>query len=540
MNLAMSKRRVVTLLCATTLAVSVLSACSRAELATPSPTGATAAPGAGETASEVTSRQLDAAWQQKSFEKFYKQDIAWKPCTAEDGLSEELAGMLKDSGKDPSSFECAAVQIPLNWADPADERTATLAVSRFANGGSKDFVPLLTNPGGPGIPGIQHAALLATSKKFDPVLKNHTLWGFDPRGVGKSTPVTCDSTSTIQAVQLAECAKKYPIANYMGTSQVARDMELLRVLAGGVRLDYLGYSYGTILGATYASIFPDKAGRMVLDSANTAKWSTLTHTYDQAVASAKAAARLGEVCPSMVTPEGKPVTCPFTSERELIDLRKKLDANPLKASDGTQIAGKELRDFMSSALYGDPSGSLDLLGRAKGGDQEAIDEIATQLAGGGAKIDTVGQLVVCPSTPKTEDVSGLIEHINKVGVPEYLGGPEITDDVLSEYLEFDCATLSSTGSDFTNSFNAAETKNKLLVIGITGDHATPYEHSKELAEQLGNASFLTLDSNGHGASFSELSSCIDKAVTDYLVDGTSPRVGLVCQADAAEGERQGM
>ncbi|WP_300048201.1 alpha/beta fold hydrolase [Trueperella sp.] len=539
MNLARSKRKLVTFLSASALAVGALSACSTPELASPSPRGATAAPGAGETATDVTSRQLDAAWQQKSFEKFYKQDITWRPCTAEDGLDDEISGMIKEAGKDPAAFECGAVQVPLNWADPSDERTATLAVTRFNNGGSKDSVPLFTNPGGPGIAGISHAMVMVTDKNFDSVLKNHTLWGFDPRGIGKSTPVTCDSTSTIHAVQLAECAKKYPISAYMGTSQVARDMELLRVLAGGDRLDYIGYSYGTMLGATYASIFPDKAGRMVLDSAETAQWSSLIHNYDQAVASAKAAAGLAESCTSMLTVEGTPVTCPFTSERELIDLRKKLDEEPLKASDGTHITGKEMRDFISSALYGDPASSLDLLGRAKNGDQAATDEVAAKVADGGAAIDTAGQLVVCPSTPKTQDVEDLIEHMKKVGVPEYLGGPEVTDAVLSDLLDFDCTTLASTGSDFTTSFNAADTKTKLLVIGITGDHATPYEHSKELAQQLGNASFITLDSAGHGASFSGRSACIDKAVTDYLVDGTSPKDGLVCQADSVEGE-QGM
>lgn len=476
--------------------------------------------------------QFDAAWQQKKHASFYSQSIDWRPCTAEDGLDEQIEVFAAEAGIDTSTFECATVEAPMNWTDPGDDRTIELAISRIpATGDPAAASPMFTNPGGPGIGGVQHSMLMATSTSFAPVREAYELWGFDPRGVGGSTPAQCESTSEIAAVQLAECAQENPVAHYMGTSQVARDLDMLRALSGAKQLDYLGYSYGTMLGATYATLFPEKAGRMVLDSAENAQWGTLNHNYDQQVAVAKAVGALADSCPKLVTIEGDPVTCPFTSEREMLDYKASLDQNPMTATDGTRITGAELRSFLTSALYGDSAGQLDLLGRARSGDQSAIDELGAQVAGGGAEIDTTGQLIVCPSVPKTPDVAGLVDHINEVGIPEFLGGPELTDDLLSEFTELECSALTETGTDITTRFDASKVANPLLVIGITGDHATPYQHSKELASQLGKAAFLTLDGIGHGASFSDRSTCIDEAATAYLLDGTLPAEGTVCTAD---------
>ncbi|WP_111836621.1 alpha/beta hydrolase [Actinomyces bovis] len=503
-----------------TLISLVLSACSisTTEIAKPKETGKQLA----------SSIALDAAWQQASYADFYKQKIEWRACTSEDGLDEEVSEALKQTGGDSSAFKCGTVKAPLNWADPSDTRTIDLGVMRVpSTGDTAKAVPIFTNPGGPGVSGIKDAILMTTNASFGEVMKTHELWGFDPRGIGRSTPVTCESKSNISSVQVAECANSHPVGHYMGSSQVARDLELLRNLSGAPRLDYIGYSYGTMLGATYATLFPENAGRMILDSAENSKWATLEHSYDQQVAIARTVGELVENCSSLTTSTGGSVSCPFATEREMLDYKKSLNDNPMKASDGTEINEKALRDFLQAALYSIPGDAFDLLGRAKSGDQQAIDEMATQIKGGGAEIDTAGQLVFCPSAPKTPDLNGLIAHIKKVGVPEYLGGPELTDDLLSEFTSFDCAPLPGTGTELTD-FDASKTKNPLLVIGITGDHATPFQHGKELARQLGNASFLTLKGIGHGASFSQLSTCVDAAATAYLNEGKLPEEGAVC------------
>lgn len=527
-NLYTSTPSLKVLIASGTLATAlVLSACTSLQQATPDTSASTVATAAD--------RTHGAKWQKKEFSSFYGQKIDWGKCTAQDaGLGAEDEEALKQAGVDFANFECATVKAPLNWANPDDDRSIELAISRTKPAGdSQDSVPLFTNPGGPGIAGIQHTMLMGSDPSFEKVLSNHELWGFDPRGIGNSTPVHCDSSSTVAAVQLAECASSQPIAQFMGTSQVARDMELLRVLAGDKQLDYVGYSYGTMLGATYATLFPDHAGRMVLDSAENAGWGMLTHNFDQAVAISKAVGDLANRCGELTTSDGSAVECPFTSEKEMLKLKKRLTEKPLKAPNGKSIDGEGLRSYLTSALYvpqqmqGD---QLDLLGRALKGDEEALNELAVVVEEGNVEIDAAGQLTVCPSTPKTPDLEGLIKHMKEVGVPEFVGGPEITDEVLAEYTEFDCAVLPSTGTDILDSFNAEGVKTPLMVIGITGDHATPFQHAQELAKQLGQARLVTLEGSGHGASFSGRSTCIDQVATDYLVNGTLPEEGKVCQA----------
>lgn len=481
---------------------------------------------------------LGSAWQEENFPSFYSQTIQWRHCTEDDGLSEDLSDVLPHAGVDPSTFECATVKAPMNWTDPADERTIDLAIVRVpATGDRENARPLFGNPGGPGISGIEYTMTLPASPGFEAVQQAYDSWGFDPRGVGRSTPVTCDSTSELPVVQLAECAAANPLAHYMGTSQVARDMELLRALSGAPRLDYLGYSYGTMLGATYATLFPDKAGRMVLDSAESAEWASITHSFDQQVAVAKAAGHMADACPTMVTDKGEPVTCPFTTEEEMLSFKESLDAEPLRASNGTELTSDDMRGHLTDILYMPPidrAGALDTIGKAKAGDQESIDAIAASLEEGGTTVGPAGQITACHSSPMTPDVAGLIAHMKEVGVPRFIGGPEISDEVLEEFTQAECSVLAETGDDFTDSFDASKTSTPLLVIGITGDHATPYQHGQELARQLGNASFLTVEGSGHSASYSGMSTCVDDAVTAYLLEGALPEAGATCTADPVE------
>src|SRR5690606_34286456 len=111
-----------------------------------------------------------------------------------------------------------------------------------------------------------------------------------------------------------------------------------------------------------------------------------------------------------------------------------------------------------------------------------------------------------------------------------LGGPEIDDATLAPFVDLSCYTLPESGLDITDSFDATGA-DPILVIGITGDHATPYQYAQVLTDELGDATLLTLDGQGHGASYSGRSSCIDTAVTDYLLEGVVPAKGTVCTDD---------
>lgn len=481
-----------------------------------------------------------AAWQQKNFSSFYTQKIDWRACTEQDGLDEGVSEALKVTDNDSSNYQCGTVKAPMNWADPTDTRTIDLAVIRIPST-AKDGTgtPLFNNPGGPGASGVVHTMTLPASPGFDKVREKYELWGFDPRGIGNSTPLNCEEPEgQPSTVTLANCVAKNEHAQYMGTSHVARDMEMLRVLSGAEQLNYHGYSYGTVLGATYATLFPDKAGRIVLDSADDARWASLTNDFDQQVAVSKAVGKMADNCSTMKTFEGEKVTCPFTSEREMLDYINTLNETPLKTSDGYEFTGADMKDYLTTALYMDPGALLDLLGKAKAGDQESTDVVSQVVREGGASVSPAGTIALCPSAPSKANVPALIEHMKEVGVPEFLGGPSINEDLItkSAQLYLDCAAVPSTGTDINTSFDASKVKTPILVVGITGDHATPYQHGQELTKQLGNATLLTVEGEGHGASFAGRSECADEKVADYLLEGKVPEKGATCQLDPVEEE----
>ncbi|MBL3700607.1 alpha/beta hydrolase [Leucobacter luti] len=481
---------------------------------------------------ESVPKSLAAAHQKSDFPDVYAQQIDWRECTAADGLDAGLAGALDDVGVDTPAIRCGTVMAPFDWSDRKDADRIELAIVHIPSTGASPRGTLLGNPGGPGATGVDFMLGMPLSPDFGPVLADYDLLGFDPRGIGGSTPLNCDGAgSEIPAIQLGACVADNPIAHTMGTSQVARDMELLRSLMDAERLDYIGYSYGTMLGATYATIFPDQVGRMVLDSAENAEWASPIHHFDQAVAVANATVALATSCRTEYRDEVE--VCPFVDEDSLLRVLGELNEDPLVASDGTRIDGDALQSYLTDTLYQshyERGRALDRIALALFGDQDAIDEIGEMFAGEDGAIDLAMEVVTCHSFPIEPDIPGLLEHIRATGIPRLLGGPEISDDTLAPFVDLSCYALPESGLDITESFDAAEA-DPILVIGITGDHATPYQYAQELVTELGNATLLTLDGQGHAASYSDRSSCIDDAVTAYLVDGDLPKAGTICRDD---------
>ena len=475
-----------------------------------------------------------SALQAREFPAAYAQRIAWRECLPEDGLDAGTADALEDAGYTLSTIRCGTVFAPIDWDDPANRAQIELAVVHLPALGAKPLGTLLGNPGGPGQPGVDFMLGMALSPGFEDVTQRYGLLGFDPRGIGNSTPLDCDGGgSEITAIQIANCISTNPIAHTMGTSQVARDMDLLRALMEEPHLDFLGYSYGTMLGASYATLFPERVGRLVLDSAENAQWASPIHTFEQAAAIARATVALATSCRTEYRDEVE--VCPFVDEESLLRVLGELDAKPLVASDGTEISGAALQSTLTDTLYQshfERGRALDRIALALFGDQDAIDELAEAVApdpeGG---IDLAMEIVTCHSFPIEPDIPGLLAHIEQAGMPRLLGGPEITDETLAPFVDLSCYALPESGLDITDSFSAAGTAEPILVIGITGDHATPYPYAKELVSELGNARLLTLDGQGHAASYSDRSSCIDNAVTAYLLDGDLPARGTVCRDD---------
>ncbi len=505
----------------------------------------------GQLASDTT---LDAAWQQATFANFYKQKIEWRPCTEEDGLTAEGLEKATAQGITEENFDCGRVKAPMNWADPADERTTELAVMRIRSnpsGKTEGGKPLFINPGGPGLTASSLAFDLAKQASFGPVLKEYDVYAVDPRGVGASSPLDCVSSSTLPVLRISECLEKNPLAHFMGTSQVARDMEMMRSISGAEHFDYLGFSYGTVLGATYATLFPGNVGHMALDSALSADWGTLTAGFDQQVA---VATEIETMIAECTDPD-----CPFASTSDFIALRDSLDASPWKGSDGTELSGSVLLQFVVDTLYKAPAERnerLAAIGKAKSGDPNDVDALLVLAGlvvpagekdpadtaqsdsaesgdeGGAPMIDSTGEIIRCNSFPDTPDITNLIARVKDKGMPELFGGPEINDTTLSDYIDLRCAGLPEASSDINDSFHAPDVETPILVVGTKGDHATPYEYSQRLVNQLGKARLLTFDAHGHGLSFSGRSSLLDATIADYLLNGTLPEEGTTI-ADGA-------
>lgn len=498
------------------LAVCALSACSLSDAVT----GFLPGPG------QASERQ------QRHFADYYDQQIDWAACGPEQGLDGAMKRELKEYGIATSKIRCAMIAAPFDWADPTNTESIELAVVHIPATGDRPLGALLGNPGGPGATGVDFMLGMAVAPGFEDVVANYDLLGFDPRGIGNSTPIDCESaaeSSDLTEVKFARCIADNPLTHTMGTVQVARDMDLLRGLMHDEKLNYLGYSYGTMLGATYASLFPERSGRLVLDSAESAAWASPIHSFEQMVAMSNATIALATACTSEY--QGEVSSCPFVDENSLMTVIEQLNEAPLVASDGNEVSGWLLREYLFGALYQshfDRGRTLDTISLALFGDQEAIDAIAEEMSGGGE--DFAMKTVSCHSFPIEPDIPGLLAHIEERGMPRLLGGPEINDETLAQFVDLSCYVLPESGLDLTERF-AAKSADRILVIGITGDHATPFQYAGELTEELGNATLLTLDGQGHAASYSERSSCIDEATTRYLLSGKLPEKGTVCTDD---------
>jgi pimeloyl-ACP methyl ester carboxylesterase len=246
------------------LALLVLAGCSGGEA---KKTEAGPSPSPVESASPEPSASADPATAQLA--RFYDQKLDWKPCRGH--------------------FRCARARVPLDYAKPAGRAISIALIKQPAQDQEHRIGSLLINPGGPGASGVEYVA--AAAPTFGSSLRrSFDLVGFDPRGVGQSTPLTCLDTQQLDRVLSSDpdpdSAKETKqtdalvtgfgkgcerhdagLTAHVSSEEAARDMDVIRAAVGDSKLSYFGFSYGTYLGATYAGLFPHRVGRMVLDGA---------------------------------------------------------------------------------------------------------------------------------------------------------------------------------------------------------------------------------------------------------------------------------
>ncbi|WP_438355029.1 alpha/beta hydrolase [Microbacterium sp. CJ88] len=459
---------------------------------------------------------------------YYAQTLSWSPCSG--------------------GFDCTTVRAPLDWADPsAGDLSLSVIRHRASSGTAKGS--LLTNPGGPGASGV---SLIRDSLSFAvgaALQQDYDVIGFDPRGVGASTAVTCLDPTAMDAYLFAippgargsdawnadlqardktfaeACqANSGGILGYITTDNSARDMDLLRGVLGDAKLNYLGYSYGTFLGATYAKLFPERVGRLVLDGAIDPSISGLDVGTIQGVGFESALRAYMADCQ-----QGG--SCPFrgTVDEGMADLGTLLasvDRSPLPATDGRRLGANALLTSIVSALYSKDSWSY--LTTALSDALRGNPDVAFQLA----------DFYYSRSGSSYSDNS--TEAFTAYNCMDYPGPPtQAQQDAANALLAEKAPTVAPywQGSDTCAAWPfpptgirepiSADGAAPIVVIGTTNDPATPYEWSVSLAAQLSSGVLITRVGEGH-TGYNKGNACVDAAVESYFIDGTVPQNRLRC------------
>ena len=488
----------------------------------------------------------------KGLESFYHQDLTWTDCT------DDATG---------TAFQCATVTVPLDYDHPQG-KTITVSLKKLPSTSPSPRGSVFLNPGGPGGSGIsliESQAELYKSGDLSEVLANYDVIGFDPRGVGQSTPITCWTPEDVQAIlagqaempsyltagsaadivaqgsrEATACQEhtEVPeILDHADTRSVARDMDVMRALVGDKDLNYHGASYGTYLGAVYAELFPDNIGRVVLDSAmdptlsrqeamegDAAGWEQSLHTYIE----------------SQQGREGFPLSG-TTDEAvaRLATFLDGLDANPLTVSgSGTPLDRTKAVNAISALVTASPD------------KWPLLDEGLTQAMNthDGTALKRNAESVSSDNTrPTTEkQVVEMLRGVNVFSANRCLDFPDTGnqaswDAALASYRhdypvfhsllpQYDAFCHGWGHTSRTEAVDVdTEATNPVLVVGILHDPSTPYPWSHALVSRIRNSHLLSVDMYGHVATGKN--TCTTAKIGDYLVNGTLPSDGEVCTAD---------
>ena len=462
---------------------------------------------------------------------YYGQKLAWHDCGV-------------------PGFDCATMKVPLDYAHPVAADDLKLAVARKkAAGPGQRIGSLLVNPGGPGgsaIDYLQYAALGYPP----PVTSRYDMVAVDPRGVARSEPVEClsdkqmdaftavdttpDDPAEVTAVTTADksfaagCEKRSAkLLGHVSTVDSARDMDILRALLGDRKLTYVGKSYGTFLGATYAGLFPQRVGRMVLDGAMDPSVNALEGSRAQAGGFEVAFAAFAKDC---VRRAGCPLGTGSADDagKKLDALFASLDAHPLATGTPRPLTEALGTTGVIAAMY----------------DQDAWPTLRSALTSAN-KGDGAPLLKLSDSYYERDD-SGKYSNlmyanaaVNCLDLPPALTGPAAVKRVLPSFtaasphfgttLAWSSLICAYWPQHATGHPQRIEAKGAapILVVGTTRDPATPYAWAVSLSRQLSSGHLLTYQGDGHTA-YARGSDCIDTTVNAYLLAGTVPPPAKTC------------
>ncbi|MFF9097971.1 alpha/beta hydrolase [Streptomyces sp. NPDC014776] len=493
---------------------------------------------------------------QPDLSRFYQQKITWGRCQG-DGT--------------PRDLQCGKITVPLDYAHPT-AGTLDLALARYRATGDKRGSVVL-NFGGPGGPGVPQLA--EGGKDFMGLTNGYDVVTFDPRGVGRSSPVSCgegeddalaatagedglaDPRAALEQLRRAAAAcvrHSGPVLRHIGTVNAARDLDVMRAALGDKKLNYLGFSYGTRLGAVYAAEFPHKVGRMALDGVD-----TLTEPLtEQGIAGAQGQQVALEDFVDWCVQD---IACPLgrdarSGREQVVKLIRSMDEDPVPSDFGKPFTGQDLVTAIAQALYstklwpsleralaelvedGDPSG---VLGFTSGGFAPPVRRTAGDHPGGGQGNSGLTDAEDVP----LDNLPAALMAINCADDPDRPSAERITADLDRLRAAYEQASpvfgrfrLTQVlmcygrpkGTDFVRERVKDLGSARMLLVGTRGDPATPYRWTVETAARLGSSA-VVLDNRGDGHTGYASSKCVHRKVDDFLLYGTLPPSGSSCGED---------
>ncbi|MEI5527284.1 alpha/beta hydrolase [Streptomyces brasiliscabiei] len=475
---------------------------------------------------------------QGALDRYVKQKPKWKRCDADA----------------PATFQCATVKVPLDYRAPGGKRL-DLAISRL-----KSTAPdqrrgvLFSNPGGPGGSGLymplsmQEALPKAAQRKYD-------LIGFDPRGVGRSSPVTCGLNPTEEdwlrpykkmtfakdvvwaRVVANKCQKKAGgTLPHITTRNTARDMDLIRAILGEKKISYVGYSYGTYLGAVYTQLFPGRADRFVLDSAvdPDRAWRGMIQWWAEGAepafdrwtgwaAERSATYGLGD------TPE--------KVDRTFWDLVARAEKKPIEM-DGQPITGDDIRLGMRGAVFSPQYASEAMVELKKAADGKPASAKGLAAFTGSERTGTAGAGAAAVEEPADNMTASFWAVVCGDNSAAWSRDPEsYRRDAIADKRRYPLF------GDFASSIKpcafwgksvepATKVNNKVgsLVVQNEWDSQTPLPSAQALHVDLKGSKMVTVHGGeGHGV-YPNGNACSDGAVNGYLLTGKLPAKDVTCEA----------
>lgn len=468
-------------------------------------------------------------------EGFYSQDVAWQSCG--------------------SVNECAVVHAPIDWAAPG-EGSIELALVKHEASGTK-IGSMLLNPGGPGGSGFDYVYNSGAYSASEAVVEAYDIIGWDPRGVGRSTPVVCytdpkdtdevlygtyespygtegwiEELTVVEEEFAAAClANTGPLLGHLDSASNARDMDMIRALVGDEKLNYLGYSYGTYFGAVYAELFPENVGRFVLDGALDPRLSDFEALAVQMAGFDSAFRAWMQFClDSDECPFTGPLDNALGQARDVLDT---VDALGLVNYDGRELDSATLATAIALNLYsqGFWRDMTQMFTELLDGDPTLVfndaDRYNSRSADGTYSSNSFEVYIAatCVDGDFADDPASTIERVDLIDEAAPVIGRYLAYDDFA-VLDVACSNWPVPRAELPTSF-AAEGAPPILVIGTTNDPATPYAWSQALAEQLSSGVMISYEGEGHTV-YNQGVTCIDDVVDAFMVNGSVPSADPFC------------